>query len=278
MRGVTSVKKGHYLRIRSLVLVTTLLLAATAAYSQIRYDAPRRLQATGVQQLAVSPVEDGAIQIELQDSSRLSLGTITARAQEDSRLTFRFVATNGDTFLLTWDTAAAMLTLTESDGRSYTLSSADNDDAPAVFAVARAAFAARKAQISAIAESFANLRDRGAIRIAPNTLEGGSCPDLCSGTGTPGGGGIFNKDPYDPSNRPGGYSCNGDWVRGSATAVQGQGIVRSDLCAQAEKDANYQCMNRYCTGCCEFRPCDAMCMVGDYFCAVAGISGHACSY
>lgn len=59
-------------------------------------------------------------------------------------------------------------------------------------------------------------------------------------------------------------------VRGS-----GVGDTRSGCCNEASLDANYQCSNGYCWGCCYRDSCDAWCALGDYFC-MCGVTGYAC--
>lgn len=66
--------------------------------------------------------------------------------------------------------------------------------------------------------------------------------------------------------------CVGPTVRGWAVAD----LSRSAICAAARSDANYKCSNQYCLGCCELLECDAVCFVGDYLCASAGVTGTSC--
>ncbi|HUP66526.1 MAG TPA: hypothetical protein VM557_14740 [Thermoanaerobaculia bacterium] len=65
--------------------------------------------------------------------------------------------------------------------------------------------------------------------------------------------------------------CFGPEVRGFATDLS-----ESLACRDAKADANLQCWNSYCTGCCHFYECDSICALGDYFCSGA-ITGVACS-
>src|SRR5436853_5647662 len=63
--------------------------------------------------------------------------------------------------------------------------------------------------------------------------------------------------------------CVGSDVLGNAYAM----LSRSEICAAARNDANIQCWNRYCIGCCFLGECDAFCVLEpDYFCVVAGVS------
>lgn len=67
-----------------------------------------------------------------------------------------------------------------------------------------------------------------------------------------------------------GTSCAGPTVRGT-----GAGDGRSNACRLATVDANTQCSNVKCIGCCRLLDCDAVCAVGDYVC-YAGRSGDSC--
>lgn len=57
----------------------------------------------------------------------------------------------------------------------------------------------------------------------------------------------------------------------------GQGASRSGACQNATNDANLNCSNCSCIGCCSWRVggCDCICGVGDYFCN-CGRTGHPC--
>jgi hypothetical protein len=68
-----------------------------------------------------------------------------------------------------------------------------------------------------------------------------------------------------------GVTCS--WTptaRGFATALS-----RSYCCFEAESDANHQCTNTWCYGCCDLLACDAKCGFGDYGC-FCGMSGFEC--
>jgi hypothetical protein len=72
-------------------------------------------------------------------------------------------------------------------------------------------------------------------------------------------------------------SCTGPIVRGWAFFLSDAPVyTRSTACASARADANYKCWNSACTGCCAFDACDAYCILGDYVCVQAGITGTAC--
>lgn len=75
-----------------------------------------------------------------------------------------------------------------------------------------------------------------------------------------------------PTGGGGGGSCSGYTVRGTSS-----GSAQSYACDGARSDANLQCWNQWCTGCCAFGDCDSMCAIGDYIC-YAGVSGQACGY
>lgn len=64
--------------------------------------------------------------------------------------------------------------------------------------------------------------------------------------------------------------CTGPWVRGWAL-----GDTRSLCCENAAQDASNQCNNSCCWGCCQYRACDALCLLGDCFCS-CGVSGRMC--
>jgi len=76
---------------------------------------------------------------------------------------------------------------------------------------------------------------------------------------------LLAKDEMDPS-------CTGRQVRGSS--ISG---TRSGCCEAATDDANGQCSNGACWGCCSLLSCDASCALGDYGC-FCGITGTACEY
>jgi hypothetical protein len=72
------------------------------------------------------------------------------------------------------------------------------------------------------------------------------------------------------------YSIDCDYsfdVRGHCV-----GDSRSGACWCAKNDANYQCNNSACWGCCDWlsQDCDCACLVGDYFCS-CGITGFPCT-
>lgn len=67
--------------------------------------------------------------------------------------------------------------------------------------------------------------------------------------------------------------CVGPTVRGTAVGD----VTRSAICAAARADANLQCWNTYCIGCCQMDSCDAFCLLGDdYLCLMAGVTGRSC--
>lgn len=67
--------------------------------------------------------------------------------------------------------------------------------------------------------------------------------------------------------------CNGPRCRGNS-----YGLSLSACCDAAAQDAHNCCgMNQYCIGCCRIGECDAYCAVGDYFCAICGVTGTMCS-
>jgi hypothetical protein len=51
---------------------------------------------------------------------------------------------------------------------------------------------------------------------------------------------------------------------------------KSIACSKARNDANLQCWNQYCVGCCELGECNAVCLIGDAVC-YAGVQGTSCS-
>jgi hypothetical protein len=65
--------------------------------------------------------------------------------------------------------------------------------------------------------------------------------------------------------------CSGPQVWGSWAADW-----RSIACSKARNDANVQCWNQYCVGCCQLDECNAVCLVGDAVC-YAGVVGTSCS-
>lgn len=82
------------------------------------------------------------------------------------------------------------------------------------------------------------------------------------------GGGPFQPSP-DPG-PTGGGTCSGSWVDGS-----GYNFRRSMACVNAQEDANNQCSNEFCWGCCGLLPCDCQCLSGDFYCECLA-SGQAC--
>lgn len=55
-------------------------------------------------------------------------------------------------------------------------------------------------------------------------------------------------------------------------------LSKSICCAAAKQSASNCCgMNQYCIGCCAFGSCDSYCAIGDYACAICGVSGAKCS-
>jgi len=75
---------------------------------------------------------------------------------------------------------------------------------------------------------------------------------------------VFNNCPPE---------CLGPTVRGQTLVAW----ARSTCCAKATQDANNQCTNQYCWGCCQTYSCDAYCAVGDYLCFPCGVTGRMCS-
>ncbi|MGA7613955.1 MAG: hypothetical protein WBX15_02135 [Thermoanaerobaculia bacterium] len=82
------------------------------------------------------------------------------------------------------------------------------------------------------------------------------------------------RDPWQQDD--GGGSSDGTFCNGSEYRGFGAGTTRSQACYNATADANNQCWNYWCTGCCFFLDCDGYCSLGDYGC-FAGRSGRACS-
>ncbi|MEA2693856.1 MAG: hypothetical protein QOJ16_3243 [Acidobacteriota bacterium] len=79
---------------------------------------------------------------------------------------------------------------------------------------------------------------------------------------------LFSKDEFADS----GITCTGRRARGTNIAA-----TRSGCCEGATDDANWQCWNAYCTGCCSLLSCDAVCALGDYACS-CGVTGTSCEY
>ena len=74
------------------------------------------------------------------------------------------------------------------------------------------------------------------------------------------------------SYRPKVVGCVGPDVRGNSYAT----MSRSAICAAARDDANTKCSNNLCLGCCQLGECDAYCILDDYVCVVAGVTGRSC--
>lgn len=80
-------------------------------------------------------------------------------------------------------------------------------------------------------------------------------------------------DDYEEANTGAAWSpaCSGPRVVGSWGAEW-----RSVACSRARNDANQQCWNGYCIGCCSLADCDAACLVTDFVC-YARVEGQSCS-
>mgnify|MGYP001791272838 CR=1 FL=1 len=72
--------------------------------------------------------------------------------------------------------------------------------------------------------------------------------------------------------------CAGREVRGWAFFLSDSSTIsRSAACASAKSDANDKCSSSYCMGCCRFGDCDAFCILDDYVCVQAGVTGTSCT-
>jgi hypothetical protein len=64
--------------------------------------------------------------------------------------------------------------------------------------------------------------------------------------------------------------CSGPIVRGQSVAY-----TRAWCCDEANQNAQVQCWNEWCIGCCRTLACDAVCSLGDFFCYCA-VTGFSC--
>jgi hypothetical protein len=104
----------------------------------------------------------------------------------------------------------------------------------------------------------------------------GDTPDPGFSTGILGD--IANLDPFGM----GCLYCGGGGTIGSCSGpmVDGEAflnISKSVLCDMARQQANNNCNNGYCFGCCKLLDCDAICFVGDFVCVAAHVAGQSCS-
>lgn len=75
------------------------------------------------------------------------------------------------------------------------------------------------------------------------------------------------RRPLDP-----GPPCQGSWDR----QADQYNFLKSFACSAATLDANQQCSNRYCWGCCETSACSCICAIpGDFYCA-CNVMGKSC--
>ena len=137
------------------------------------------------------------------------------------------------------------------------------------------AFASHSDDIAVVAEAVTELKRRDVFdRLVRSVRELEAAPlySECINCEIPSYD-LYKDTPTDPINGlSGGPGCNGPQVRGEAFGE----MAKSIICAEARNDANVKCWNRLCVGCCELRECDAFCVLGDYLCLVAGVTGRSC--
>lgn len=280
------------------VTITLSLLAvnspAAAAGPRIVSDDAHRAATDGVSTRRLSPVlrklgvagvnisrsENGSVPFlqPLNDAGAI-MATVRIVRAAGSDLVVMIETADSSRFRLAWIPSEGYAEITDITG-SYRI---DFDAAARAHQAGPAAekvFDAHKAAIGIAMESISELKRNGVWEkflsprkpsVQPNNVSGcleaecGSPP--ADGSGGDSGSGDTN------GGLSGGYKCNGPTVRGEST-FEGS---RSYICEAAKTDANLQCWNSYCTGCCQFGACDAYCVLDDYLCVVAGITGTSCS-
>jgi hypothetical protein len=265
-----------------LVLAITSSLTAEDQLSNIAVSAADvELRAVGAARYDVVMARQSA-QVDLRGHTGNWIGQVDLKQTGPEVWVMRWFSPN-EQFDLTWDLGNGLFSIQLSDGR---IATKRVDARGAVLEVAPefdAFLEPRMPQVAAIAMVVEKVRtfEKARKAFTPRT----ECMFDCQ---PPSMGDPVYGDPYGPPSYydpyfgggGGGGSlyrvvCNGPWVEGSA---YGWGFGRrSELCYEAQQDANLKCWNADCTGCCEHLSCDAYCQAGDYFCVVATVTGRACS-
>jgi hypothetical protein len=238
--------------------------------------APSKLQTMGVHSFTVG-IDGEAMWAHLADANGTDIGQVSTTILGDGSREIVVKLSSAAGLTVRWNGRLGVLTLIEDDGRIFSMHKDPETQQIVGDQGAQDALDRHDALLKLAAETTATLMQQRRFIAKTNSMPGDPCGwedlscmgdgggvDLVLGPGAGGGGGTR-------------VVCNGAAVRGTAYAVAGDGIVRSDLCTKATNDANVQCWNQWCIGCCKLEPCDAFCFLGDYFCTQAGVSGTSCS-
>lgn len=253
-------------RVLRLGIAVLFLASVAVAQSQNTMTAPAKVRSLGVLSYRFT-IDSGTISVALTGMNGTDMGQVTSKVLAPGIREIAVAIQPEERFVLQWNPLAKQLKLIESDGSSFSIYQDVLTGKIVEDEASSAKFDSHRAAIMIAAEAVSAAKRK--LRLPVKSL----CLVDCGPDPDPGEDLVL-----DPGSNVGGggFSCGAYQVRGTASAITLDGIVRSDLCAAALNDANYQCSNRYCLGCCRTEPCDAMCFVGDYFCTIAGVTGYAC--
>lgn len=225
----------------------------------------------GIDSYVLSPGAE-SLGVELLGPSAAPIGKLSVSGGWEGQIQAHFTPNAGQPLTLNWDPALGHVSLMTESGISF-IATADpvartwvmDDSSRQVF---------QSEEFRLITAALADLEERVAIPKAPR-VRGEERPDeaLQKQCGIE----AWNRNPCNdiamepiPGGGNGGF-CTGPWYRGSAYNFRG-----SRACAAAREDVNYQCWNRACIGCCDYRECDKICLQGDFYC-YALIDGKSCA-
>jgi hypothetical protein len=256
------------------LLLGAILASAALAEEPVRM-AGREARARGVDAYSIRNL-GGAIEMQLFRQDRLIGSLWFSIGASDREAVLR---TEEVPYLhLRWASTENRFVLRGSDGLTHVL----EPDGIRGFTGTEAAIAARDRYSRAgeligalMTETEIGPAARRSLRPRTDLVEECEIWDASCSRGTPGGilqggggsGGGTGGGVGEPT-----WSCSGGYVRGEAFFS----ASRSEICDAAQLDAQSKCWNRYCVGCCKTWNCDAYCLVGDYLCTNAGVTGQAC--
>jgi len=250
--------------VRMLVCIFALMVA-----SVLNADQPKRAgddaRRHGIVNYSIRTVGD-SIEIALLNESGTSEGLVRLTPIGEGRAA-EYVAVDAHTLRLGWNLALGVATVaTESDLQPVVMTF---DFKARKWA--RSEHADELLNSLACARLIAVLRDADRLQLSASAAAFVPAPHTSyyfpDGTVQP------YHDDYQPADVGGAWSpgCSGPQVWGSWAADW-----KSIACSKARNDANVQCWNQYCVGCCNLDECNAVCLVGDAVC-YAGVLGTSCS-
>lgn len=276
------------LRTRMTVVVFLFSTALFALDSRVRVGDPEA-SAAGIRSYDIS-VDSGVMKILARDAHDTTVAEVATSSSMGVREIRVSLSDGSDAATLYWNVNTAKATIEELDGSRYEISM-DSGGRIVGTDEAKAALSRHYEVLRLAASVVSDVgRDASAQPSSPTRFR--VSPRMAI---EPGGGLGYEQwaigdwwsyYPYPFFDDQGGLGgstspvpiCMGPTVRGWAFFLSDNPMsTRSAACGSAKADANLKCWNSACTGCCSFGDCDAYCILGDYVCVQAGITGTSCS-